>query len=68
METIRYHPMKIKNNRLNSICTMTYETEKEALEYGYSRGLQRSEIHIKECIYLDDSWNVHIDFSKETLE
>lgn len=63
MATTRYQPFKIIHNKPHPICTMTFPTENEALEYGYSRGLQRSEIYIKSCIYEGDEWNVHIDFS-----
>jgi hypothetical protein len=64
MKTIRYHPLKILHNKTHSICTMTYETYQLAYEYALSRGLNNKEIHIKELIYYDDSWDTHIDFNK----
>jgi hypothetical protein len=64
MKTIRYHPIRILHNKTHPICTMTYGTKQEAVNYALSRGLNNKEIHIQELIYYDDSWNTHIDFNK----
>jgi hypothetical protein len=59
----RHYPMIIINNKPHPICTMTYSTEDEALQYGLNRGFPRSKILIKTLFYQDDSWNTDIDFS-----
>lgn len=64
MATTRYQPFKIKYNKPQAICTMTYATEELAKEYAISRGLKEWEIYIKECYYEGNEWNTNIDFKK----
>jgi hypothetical protein len=62
MGTIRYYPMRIIHNRCHPICSMTFSSPIEALNYALSRGLTNNEIVIKDITYLDDSWDTEIKF------
>ena len=54
---IKYQPYKLLHNQLHPICSMSFKSEQEAINYAHKRGLIDSEIYIKK-LYFEEEYTL----------